>query len=57
MTFETPIEEFFEGLFGEAANKKARNRGNTLADLLEVSMGTPWFRVSGFDMIREMGCK
>ena len=48
MTFETPIEEFFEGLFGEAANKKARNRGNTLADLLEVSMGTPLVSCVGF---------
>jgi len=26
------------------ANKKARNRGDTLADLIEVSMGTPRFR-------------
>jgi hypothetical protein len=26
------------------ANKKARNRGDTLADLIESSMGTPRFR-------------
>jgi hypothetical protein len=26
------------------ANKKARNRGDTLADLIEGTIGTPWFR-------------
>jgi hypothetical protein len=28
------------------ANKKARNRDDTLADLIEVSMGTPRFRTT-----------
>ncbi len=33
------------------AIKKAHSRDDTLADLIEVSMGTPLFRTSLFDMI------